>query len=59
LGGASRIDLTYALAHSINFYFATLGEKMGFEKFSYYAHLFGYGEKAGLQEPSVPGGHRT
>ncbi|MGP8247047.1 MAG: penicillin-binding transpeptidase domain-containing protein [Bryobacteraceae bacterium] len=48
LGGASRMDLTYALAHSINFYFATLGEKMGFEKFSYYAHLFGYGEKAGL-----------
>jgi penicillin-binding protein 2 len=43
-----RMDLTYALAHSINFYFATLGEKLGFEKVSYYSHLFGYGEKAGL-----------
>ncbi len=43
-----RMDLTYALAHSINFYFATLGEKLGFEKVSYYARLFGYGEKAGL-----------
>jgi penicillin-binding protein 2 len=43
-----RMDLTYALAHSINYYFATLGEKLGFEKVSYYAHLFGYGEKAGL-----------
>ena len=42
------MDLTYALARSNNFYFSTLGEKMGFEKFSYYAHLFGYGEKAGL-----------
>ena len=43
-----RMDLTYALAHSNNYYFATLGEKLGFEKVSYYAHLFGYGEKAGL-----------
>ena len=43
-----KMDLTYALAHSNNYYFATLGEKLGFEKVSYYAHLFGYGEKAGL-----------
>ena len=48
LAGLGRIDLTYALAHSNNYYFATLGEKLGFEKVSYYAHLFGYGEKAGL-----------
>jgi penicillin-binding protein 2 len=46
--GGLRMDLTYALAHSNNYYFATLGEKLGFEKVSYYAHLFGYGEKAGL-----------
>jgi len=46
--GGMRMDLTYALAHSNNLYFATLGEKLGFEKVSYYAHLFGYGEKAGL-----------
>jgi cell division protein FtsI/penicillin-binding protein 2 len=57
LGGPSRMDLTYALAHSINMYFATLGERMGFEKFSYYAHLFGYGEKAGLNVTGEqPGG---
>src|SRR5579872_2727026 len=43
-----RMDLTYALAHSNNYFFATLGQKMGFEKVSYYAHQFGYGEKAGL-----------
>jgi cell division protein FtsI/penicillin-binding protein 2 len=43
-----RMDLTYALAHSNNFYFATLGEKLGFEKVSHYSRLFGYGEKAGL-----------
>jgi penicillin-binding protein 2 len=44
------------LAHSINLYFATLGEKLGFEKVAYYAHLFGYGEKAGLNiEGEQPG----
>jgi penicillin-binding protein 2 len=47
LGGA-KMDLTYALAHSNNLFFATLGQKLGFERMSYYAHLFGYGEKAGL-----------
>jgi penicillin-binding protein 2 len=46
--GRGRIDLTYALAHSNNFYFATLGQKLGFERMSHYAHLFGYGENAGL-----------
>ncbi len=46
--GGLRMDLTYALAHSNNYYFATLGEKLGFDRVSYYARLFGYGEKAGL-----------
>src|ERR1035438_8316270 len=46
--GGLRMDLTYALAHSNNYYFATLGEKLGFDRVAYYARLFGYGEKAGL-----------
>ena len=46
--GNLRMDLTYALAHSNNYYFATLGQKLGFEKVSHYAHLFGYGERAGM-----------
>src|SRR4051812_26125952 len=50
--GGSKMDLTYALAHSNNYYFATLGTKLGFEKVSYYAPLFGYGEKAGLSIPN-------
>ncbi len=41
-------DLTDALAYSNNYYFANLGVKLGYEKVNYYAHLFGYGEKAGL-----------
>ncbi len=48
LQGLGKMDLTYALAHSNNLFFATLGEKLGFQKVSYYSHLFGYGEKAGL-----------
>ncbi len=52
-----RMDLTYALAHSNNFYFATLGTRLGYEKVSYYAHLFGYGEKAGLNIPGEQPGH--
>ena len=55
--GAMRMDLTYALAHSNNYYFATLGEKLGFEKISYYSHLFGYGEKAGLNIAGEQPGH--
>lgn len=57
LAGLGKVDLTYALAHSNNFYFATLGEKLGFEKVSYYSHLFGYGEKAGLNIPGEQPGH--
>src|SRR5262245_53355339 len=52
-----KVDLTYALAHSHNYYFASLGEKLGFEKVRYYAKLFGYGEKAGLNIPGESAGH--
>lgn len=52
-----RMDLTYALAHSNNYFFANLGRELGFEKISYYAHQFGYGEKAGLNIPGEKAGH--
>jgi len=52
-----KIDLTYALAHSNNYYFATLGQKLGYERVSYYARLFGYGEKAGLNIAGEQPGH--
>ncbi|MEO8025798.1 MAG: penicillin-binding transpeptidase domain-containing protein [Bryobacteraceae bacterium] len=48
LSRRKSIDLTQALAVSNNAYFARLGERLGFEKVSYYARLFGLGEKAGL-----------
>jgi penicillin-binding protein 2 len=46
--GGTTLSLTEALARSNNQYFASLGEKLGFERVSYYARLFGLGEKAGL-----------
>ena len=48
LYGRTTIALTEALAKSNNQYFAGLGQKLGFERVSYYARLFGLGEKAGL-----------
>jgi cell division protein FtsI/penicillin-binding protein 2 len=42
------IDMTQALAHSNNFYFAHLGQELGFDRVEKYAKLFGLGEKAGL-----------
>jgi cell division protein FtsI/penicillin-binding protein 2 len=41
------MTLTPALAHSNNAYFEALGRKLGFERYSYYAHQFGLGELAG------------
>jgi penicillin-binding protein 2 len=46
--GGTTIAMTDAIARSNNAYFASLGEKLGFERVSYYARLFGLGEKAGL-----------
>jgi penicillin-binding protein 2 len=51
------IDLKYALAHSNNTFFAALGMRMGYDTVSRYAHLFGYGEKAGLNIPGEQAGH--
>ena len=46
--GRTRMNLTTALAHSNNPYFANIGVRLGYDKIAYYARLFGLGEKAGL-----------
>jgi len=46
--GRTKFDMTSAIAKSNNQYFANLGERLGFDRVSYYARLFGLGEKAGL-----------
>jgi penicillin-binding protein 2 len=50
------VDLTEALAHSNNLYFASIGEKLGYERIVQYGQMFGLGEKAGLNiEGEQPG----
>ncbi len=55
--GNTKIAMTEALARSNNQYFASLGEKLGFERMSFYARLYGLGEKASLniaeEEPGL------
>jgi penicillin-binding protein 2 len=53
------MDMTQALAHSNNLYFAKLGQQLGFERVSKYAKLYGLGEKAGLDIPGEEPGFVT
>ena len=45
--GGWFMTMTEGLAISNNVYFAHLGRKLGFERVKQYAHLLGFGEKAG------------
>ncbi len=51
LGGHYQLDLTHALARSVNLYFEVLGRTMGFERVKRYANEFGLGELAGYNIP--------
>jgi beta-lactamase class D len=52
LGGHYSMDLTTALAKSVNPYFETLGRRLGFERVRHYANEFGLGELAGYNIPN-------
>ena len=47
VGLRTRMNLTQALAHSNNRFFAKLGEMLGFRRVTDYARQFGLGERAG------------
>jgi penicillin-binding protein 2 len=47
----ASINLTEALAHSNNEYFAEMGRRLGFQTVTRYAHLLGLGEPAGWDLP--------
>ena len=47
LGRGYNVNLTYALAKSVNQYFEVLGRELGFERVKHYANEFGLGELAG------------
>ncbi len=51
VGRRTRMDLTEALAHSNNPFFATLGKQLGFDRLFVIAHRFGFGERTGLNIP--------
>jgi penicillin-binding protein 2 len=51
LGGHYSLDLTHAMAKSVNLYFEVLGRAMGFERVKHYANEFGLGELAGYNIP--------
>jgi cell division protein FtsI/penicillin-binding protein 2 len=51
VGRRASLDLTEAIAHSNNAYFATVGTRLGFERVTTYAKRFGLGEKACLNCP--------
>jgi penicillin-binding protein 2 len=57
VGRHSQINLTEALAHSNNVFFAKVGEMLGFDRVSAYAHEFGLGEKAGWNIPEEEPGY--
>ncbi len=52
LGGHYSLDLTTALAKSVNPYFEVLGRRLGFERVRHYANEFGLGELAGYNIPN-------
>ncbi len=56
IGRRITFNLTNAIAHSNNSYFAVLGDRLGFERVTHYAQMLGLGEKAGLDiEGEQPG----
>jgi penicillin-binding protein 2 len=52
LGGHYSLDLTDALARSVNAYFEVLGRRLGFDRVRHYANQFGLGELAGYNIPN-------
>ena len=56
VGRRTSMDLTEAIARSNNYYFATVGNRLGFEKVSEYARKFGLGEKACYNIPEEQAG---
>lgn len=56
IGRRFSLDMTQAIAHSNNLYFARLGQQLGFDRVEKYGKLFGYGEKAGLDIPGEEAG---
>lgn len=55
VGRRLSLNLTDALAKSDNPYFATMGQRLGFDRVNYYARLFGLGERSTTSSREIPG----
>ncbi len=55
VGRRTSLNLTEALARSDNPYFQVVGTQLGFDRVSYYARLFGLGERATTSGREIPG----
>ena len=51
LYGRTRMNLTEALAHSNNPFFAHIGEQLGYQRIIHYGQMMGLDERAGLDIP--------
>lgn len=56
LGRYTSLNLTTAIAHSNNEYFAALGSRLGYSRVIKYAQMLGLGEKAGWDIPGEQAG---
>ncbi|WP_447599276.1 penicillin-binding protein 2 [Nitrospira sp. Nam80] len=50
--GHGSVDLNYALVHSCDVYFYTVGQRMGIDTIADYAKQFGLGHETGVELPS-------
>ena len=55
-GGHGTIDMREAIIQSCNVYFYRLGNDMGIDRISKWAHLLGFGETTGIDLPHEEGG---
>ena len=50
-----EINVAQAITYSCNYFFYYYGDLLGIDKMSYYAKLYGLGEKTGIELPEVTG----
>ena len=50
-----ELDVTHALLHSCNFFFYTVGDKLGIDPLEEYARQFGLGESTGIELTETTG----
>jgi penicillin-binding protein 2 len=55
-GGHGVVDLHRAVVHSCDVYFYNVGQRLGIDRISYYAHMMGLGRRTGIDLPEEKAG---